>query len=825
MSTEKKDTSIVPGGTFGSFTAAEQADMQHENFVTDFIDSMSKKTINIKTIPQDVLKRVLSDASRLEFIENENRAEIKNQIVRNDFSKKIINLAREQGFFDSSSTNVNSKKLTRIVNRIKRGEGLSNARAYEKAFEKLIKSQKLTTEQKNAIKGKARKGQYKMSYDSIRLLMALGLLATPSILKLTQSITKKGTSIMATALDYIVGTSRDPPQDQGDDLERGIENTGDVEEGGIGGIGGDPGGDGGGDPGGGGDDGDENGDPIFNRKTDWLKFLAKIAVGIVGANTAKYLMDFVKRKKLTTNDVNNLNNIFKKLDETQREEFKELIEKEKGTLEKHLFEHSFVGPGTSIIDRIKNLNINSLPVSPLDNIAFLHDMFYLSKDPKVRQMADKSFMEMSKKFIGNAEVDLARSLINMKMNIEPWFDLNRFGDLSGDKEYEGTATKEDINKIFKIHQDYNNIFKSVGVNIGDSQVGGITFNGSDFKNIINKDEINKKIKNIQDDLIDVLDSSHVNKNKKNDTNINNMTKKSEANARGEKILSKIKQGSQLNDADVDFLQRQEKVMSKPLYTSIAGELGVNVAKKDTRKKIISKITSRHNTSAPTETTEAPTETTEAPTETTDAPTENNNTENNNTENLSGTGLESAIRSLIKVISVDTNGLANDGKDHIQGIEDTVSSFDALGFSQENAGSKGAIDSFKPSPEEQKKSNENFALENAVPISVFRSFTNSMNQDLLLKKKIEFSGRLNNGVLRVNSRPPSSSRYVGKKLILRNQLYNRAEYIPKFLTAKPRSLEITNQQIQNREDYYNNPLYNPLGAKWRDPSTAVIDVGA
>ena len=82
MSTEKKDTSIVPGGTFGSFTAAEQADMQHENFVTDFIDSMSKKTINIKTIPQDVLKRVLSDASRLEFIENENRAEIKNQIVR-----------------------------------------------------------------------------------------------------------------------------------------------------------------------------------------------------------------------------------------------------------------------------------------------------------------------------------------------------------------------------------------------------------------------------------------------------------------------------------------------------------------------------------------------------------------------------------------------------------------------------------------------------------------------------------------------------------------------------------------------------------------------
>jgi hypothetical protein len=828
---EKKDTSIVPGGTFGSFTASEQASMQHEKFVTDFIDGMSEKTINIKNIPQDVLKRVLSDASRFEFIENENRAEIKNQIVKDDFSKKIINLAREQGFFDSNSANVNQKKLRRTVARIKRGEGLNNQKAYEKAFRKLVEKQKLTKEQKNAIKQKSRKGTYKMSYDSIRLLMALGILATPSILKLTGNIVKKGTSIMASALDYVVSKKKDPPEEEEwDDLEKGNEEKeneekkgGDIEQGGNPGEPDDP-------DDGGGDGGDDDGgdDPIFNQKTDWLKFLAKIAVSIVGANTAKYLMDLKNRKKLTTDDVNNLNNIFKKFNATQREEFKELIEKEKGTLEKHLFGHSFVGPGTSIIDRIKNLNINSLPVSPLDNIAFLHDMFYLSKDPKVRQMADKSFMEMSKKYIGNAEVDLARSLINMKMNIEPWFDMNRFGDLSGSKEYEGTATKEDINKIFKIHQDYNNIFKSVGVNIGDTQEGGVVFNSSDFKDFKNKDEINKKIKNIQDDLINVLNSNHVG-NKKISNNINNnMTKTSEANAKGEEILEKVRGGETLSDSDIDFMQDSVKIMRKNLFYDIGIALKMDIPKKHTRQGIVnglSKFVKKKDTMDATATdaptTEEPATSTEAPTASTEAP----ETDKKTNENLSGEGLENAIRSLIKVISIDTTGLASDGKDHIQGIQETVSTFDALGFSQENPGSKSAIDEIKASASEQKKSDENFALDNAVPVSMWRAFDNSFNQDVLLKKKIKYGGRLNNGVLRINSRPPSSSRYVGKKLILRNQLYNRAEYIPKFLTARPRPLEITNQQIQSRTDYFNNPLYNPLGAKWRNPSTAVIDVGA
>ena len=129
----------------------------------------------------------------------------------------------------------------------------------------------------------------------------------------------------------------------------------------------------------------------------------------------------------------------------------------------------FLGPGTNVDKRIiLGEKGQAVPTSIPDTIAMKHDMYYMLKDPKARQRADKLFMsEIWPTIRSNQQIStrIGSALTLMIFGIKN--AIERQGiiitkALSGDPDYLDTATEEDYEKIDNAAKKYMKIIDSAG---------------------------------------------------------------------------------------------------------------------------------------------------------------------------------------------------------------------------------------------------------------------------------------------------------------------------------------------------------------------------
>jgi hypothetical protein len=654
-----------------------------------------------------------------------------------------------------------------------------------------------------------------------------------------------------------------------------------------------------------GDDDDDDDDippPDIKKFTfDFINFVLKAVLTYYGAKTVgkiektrenviemirQYILSVQNRNTLNDKDKTILKNIFKKIRSNEKEnpELENYLKEEIKSNERlHAFSQSFTGAGTRIVSKILQKEF-AYPQSKMDTVAMLHDMFYISKDPKIRQFADINFMKDSEEFVGDGEIDVARFFINLKINLEGIIgNLDFFGaDLSGQKEFLGTARKEDVDNIFKIHKKYLEFYDKIGlkiendgvtlsspnIDIGDEEFKEFREIEDLFKNVLtgpsfiqkvtitepgdekninttnisdmgsvkfgNNDLTNMSSINFEDKLDNLNANSNIDRDFINDVVLNGLGK-------AEIIISLKKLGFTRKDA----LSKKTKAQLMNLFVSYHNDNlkegqrkiapNLKISKKNlfqegepisTMDDATSSIDDAPTTDAPT--TDAPTmdaPTTNAPTTdapTTDAPTTDAPTTDAPTENKTQTpdNLENAIRDLINVIKISTEDIEDDTKEAGgQQMNDQVESFDNLAFSANNQNSKEEVDGVIPSKKNQEQSNDMVGLTNVVVSSLWRTIDASTNQDRIIKKRMEYGGTLNTGYISGNN---VKSNYKGLSVAMRDNAYNRNMYMDKY-QGTDSALTTSLQLIQSRKDFFNNKRFNPDGAPWRFANTRKIAI--
>jgi hypothetical protein len=146
-------------------------------------------------------------------------------------------------------------------------------------------------------------------------------------------------------------------------------------------------------------------------------------------------------------------------------------------------------------------------------------------------------------------------------------------------------------------------------------------------------------------------------------------------------------------------------------------------------------------------------------------------------------------------------------------ETDTSVFDPIGYSINNANSKEEIAKIVPSAEQQKQSDRRVALNAVVTSSLWRPFTSTMNQDLVLRHRIINGGKLDNGTSTRRAKKAKPPR--ARPAAMRDTLYNRNFYIPKYQQLTTPMTGLNSHELTT----WNNAKYNPQGAPWRVAGTS------
>jgi hypothetical protein len=565
----------------------------------------------------------------------------------------------------------------------------------------------------------------------------------------------------------------------------------------------------------------------------------------------------------------------------QSQALKNFLKKElKSNENLHLMGQSFTGAGTRVVGKILQEEF-TYPRSELDSISMLHDIFYLSSDPDVRRIADLKYMKQSKKIIGNPEADAARFAIQTKMDLEDIFgSLDYFGmDLSGVEKDRGTATQEDIDTIFSIGQAYTKLYESGGLKFEDNNRGVYFENNEnlnttqfdiDFQDI--KDRFQKVLTKPSFDIED--DDPVVNITMSPDDekffNPTNITTENMTSNKTMPFMLKLKDEEGLSLADINKISKFTKADIRNVIIGL-GATEAQINTESTKMELMDnlilfrnqdlkegqipivrikasktfKATEVPNTGTPAtndkgnEKEDNEKEDNEKEEDQEDKNTgnekeedqEDKNTDNEKEDNEkeegktgsktdmpTGDGLEGAIRDLINVIKISTEDIDDDKNDgNTAGMDDQIDGFNDLSFSANNPDSKEQVDNIKPTKNDQDASNVKFGLNGVVTSSLWRPIGSTVNQDRIIKKRMEFSGFLDTGTASIQN---VKSNYRGMPVDMRNIFYNRKDYRDKFQGTMSELTPVLNL-VQSRAEFYNNMKFNPEGAPWRFPSTRKV----
>ena len=424
------------------------------------------------------------------------------QVERSDIMKTLGEL--EQKVNQGQSADINQPALYKKI---------------QKFFSKMILPPKVKQLMRNNYNFR---GKLKSTYKLLKLLSLLGMVKPNQLVDVVDSVIKQVAGNTQSFIENVIDYVGDAVIDIKEDVEIDFENKSpeDIK------ININPP-----DPPDDGDDGDDDDDdddddgddtsPDIKKFTfDFINFVLKSVLTYYGTKTVnkiektrnnvtemirQYILSVQNRKTLNDEDKTILKNIFKKIRNNEKEnpELENYLKEEIKSNERlHAFSQSFTGAGTRIVSKILQKEF-AYPQSKMDTVAMLHDMFYLSKDPKIRQFADINFMKDSEDFVGDGEIDVARFFINLKINLEGIIgNLDFFGaDLSGQKEFLGTARKEDVDNIFKIHKKYLEFYDKIGLKIEND---GVTLSSP---NTDIGDEEFKEFREIEDLFKNVLTGS------------------------------------------------------------------------------------------------------------------------------------------------------------------------------------------------------------------------------------------------------------------------------------------------------------------------------
>jgi hypothetical protein len=537
----------------------------------------------------------------------------------------------------------------------------------------------------------------------------------------------------------------------------------------------------------------------------------------------------------------------------ESEEFKKMIANYNPTLDKETLTNlltelhppgfNYLGPGTNVKERIAGEFSSSIPSSLMDAFAMKHDLYYMLKDPLARQKADNIFIEEVKSVIfSKGALSTRVGALAILLGFVAKSKLEAKGvslgaGLSGDPAFLGTATDENYKSIETEYKRFRTIMDSAGytLSLNDRFVrptaAGVTeetkVEYSKFRDNLEflftdsaKDDTEKTN---EDDEGSVLFTPQ---DFNNFTNIQNKTFAMSAAMMEKKkfvddTLDKIDSGDIILNRDI--LERligakitinqltqlsQSHGFGNPgvLKASIVQHIITSIARKETEestdeKTYSGKAEGKESKDSNTEGKDSNTEGKEGNTEGKDSNTEGKegNTEGktDNTEGKTGnTGNTSKAGNTL--FTEETVGLPT--MPTIQSTDIPTTDFDALGFSVVNADSKEAVAEIKPAEAELKESNRLLALENTVTSSLWRAFDSSMNQDMRLRHRVKFGGELFTGSYENHRSTPA---YRASPAVMRNVLYNRKSFIPKYQPLINTLEPIDALNRLGRHDTYNN----------------------
>ena len=718
----------------------------------------------------------------------------------------------------------------------------------EKTFLDLLKKTKLPAEGMDAIRDRAGRGNIRKMKNMMKLTMLLGMVKPENIVEVVNNVIANTEKTVSSIFNYIAsGGSGDPPAPRlpvedpnprfpgGDDDDVGR----DIEDGGGDDDPDDP-------NGGGGDDDPDDPDDPNGGGIDWVKAMKRFLKIFMDAlttygdvKTTKAFREIMNLKKLDSENFEKIKKLFTELKEDPSYDKNKMEKLLTDTFEMHPPPFSFMGAGTNIFNRLMQETKTgepSIPINKLDTIAMLHDMYYMSKDPLARQKADDILMEQTENMTGDV-VDVARFFIGTKIILEQklGIPLNLFGDLSGDEKYRGTFTKEEEQKTNDVYNKYMKLYEDMGITFPDD-------NSCVIGNIAKKDLniLKKNFKEIQKDIMDV-EEARVDiefpaiENILNDTNINKTMSDLETILAGlnksktrKVIIQNIRDNVWKSDDYPELFTLFKNAMTQGTsHAQVDDFIFLTTGGSATGRTTIDKINNAKNNLNENEEKETGRDDAED-TEEADGPDVGaGETEEAGGPNVGGDGdvgngvkgLENSINRLIEIMTVDVSD--DTGSETVGGAaDDLTKSFDALGYGVTNPDSKKAVGDVSASADEVKKSDVNFALGDTVPISLWRPFTSTQNQDMEIKKKMKWNGYLYPGT---GYRRPRVQYKKQPPAILRNENFNRNFYINKFQAAIPAQMTPLNN-YQLPPQYWDNRRYNPELSPWMNPQNARLQRG-